>query len=79
MGKFLKKPWCCVGEGIPRQIGFINWVDEANWPWRANARNVSFINSLRAPPDFATPWLPPTPPLENPSDMYVSVTSTTSH
>ena len=20
MGKFLKKPWCCVGEGIPRQI-----------------------------------------------------------
>ena len=20
MGKFLKKPWCCVGEGILRQI-----------------------------------------------------------
>ena len=20
MGKFLKKPWYCVGEGIPRQI-----------------------------------------------------------
>ena len=31
-GKFLKKLWCCVGGSITRQFGFINWVDNVNWP-----------------------------------------------
>ena len=31
-GKFLKKPWCCIGGSITRQCGFINWVDDVNWP-----------------------------------------------
>ena len=29
---FLKKLWCCVGGSITRQFGFINWVDNVNWP-----------------------------------------------
>ena len=31
--KFLKKLWCCLGGGVWQDnFGFINWVDNVNWP-----------------------------------------------
>ena len=44
-GNFRKKLWCCVGGSVTRQFGFMNLVDNVNWPpLRDSVADVSSVS-----------------------------------